>query len=62
MSNYYKHELDNLFDSKDEYPLSFQIHSSTRQTKWLNLNAESIAELRKFLTKLNHSLKEEKTL
>jgi len=46
--SYYKDQL-NRIDTKNEYPASFKVTSDTGETKWMNLNPESVQDLREWL-------------
>ena len=46
MLDYYKHELNSL--NKRDINITFQVRAGNTQTKWLNLNANSLKALTEF--------------
>ena len=45
---YYKRQLEKV-DTKNEYPASFKVTSPNGDTNWMNLNEESVNDLREWL-------------
>ena len=52
--NYYADQLRNI--SNNSSPLKLKVHSTSGETKWLNINLGSIPAIIKYLEKVNKEL------
>lgn len=61
-NNYYRDELKGILDkSTDESIFKIQVHGDKASSKWLNLNLESIDDLRTFLRTIELRLEAQET-